>query len=104
MRFCVEGPTRQAVWCWGGLKSRYKYLSVSANQKDCILLSCAGGITPTSVTPLYPPLATCMQVHTHVIWPVTSSRSQVPSSLAPQDIGIHCKWDSFIPAIYGMQG
>lgn len=62
----------------GGLKSRYKYLRVSANQKDCILLSCAGGITPTSLTPLYPPLAICRQKQSLIIWPVTSSQARCP--------------------------
>lgn len=35
----------------GGLNSRYRYLRVSASQKDCILSSLVGGTTPTSTTP-----------------------------------------------------
>ena len=34
-----------------GLNSRYRYLRVSASQKDCILSSFWGGTMPTSTTP-----------------------------------------------------
>ncbi len=56
----VEHPLFQGDCRWAGLKSRYRYLSVSASQNDCILLSWKGG-THSHIRPSHciPPLATC---------------------------------------------